>query len=85
MRVISAWVLALAVAFAFAVPGCFHPDKPSCAFSCGEGARTCPAGYTCGSDNLCHNPNSTAVCLIELIDASALETAPDAGSDLLPD
>jgi hypothetical protein len=59
-----------------AVPACFKPDHPACAFSCADPPHTCPSGYTCGADNLCHDPLSTGFCLLEPLDAAT----PDAGA-----
>lgn len=59
-----------------AVPACFKPDHPACAFSCADPPHTCPSGYTCGADNLCHDPLSTGFCLLEPADAAT----PDAGA-----
>jgi len=55
--------------------GCFKPDRPACAFSCATPPHTCPQGFVCGEDNLCHDPNSAGVCTIMVTDA-----APDDGS-----
>ena len=68
---------------AAAAPGCFHPDKPSCAFSCVEPPHACPTGFTCGDDGLCHDPTSAQVCLIDLVDAAATD-ATDAESAATP-
>jgi hypothetical protein len=57
--------------------GCFSPDKPSCAFSCAEPPHTCPTGFVCGADNLCHDPTSAAACRITFSDAAS-DTAQDA-------
>jgi hypothetical protein len=62
-----------ALLFAAAVPGCFHPDKPSCAFSCVEPPHTCPSGFMCGADGLCHDPTSARVCTIDLVDAATAD------------
>jgi hypothetical protein len=64
---------ALLLSSAAALPGCFHPDKPSCAFSCVEPPHTCPSGFTCGGDGLCHDPTSARVCTIEPIDAATVD------------
>ena len=56
---------------AAAAPGCFTPDKPSCAFSCLQPPHSCPSGFMCGADGLCHDPTSARVCTIELRDAAA--------------
>ena len=54
----AAAILAVATLGA-AVPACFKPDHPACAFSCADPPHTCPSGYTCGADNLCHDPLNT--------------------------
>ncbi len=76
-----AWLLAVVSVFVVgalgtAIPACFKPDHPACAFSCIDPPHTCPSGFTCGSDNLCHAPNDPGLCVIELPDAAA----PDAGA-----
>jgi hypothetical protein len=43
------------------VPGCFSPDEPLCAFSCGPGGK-CPPNYFCASDGYCHKDGYTAAC-----------------------
>ena len=58
-----------------ALGGCFHPDQPACAFSCAQAPHTCPAGFVCGDDGLCHDPTSTRVCLIEITDASVSDAS----------
>ena len=75
LHIAAAAVLAVA-ALGAAVPACFKPDHPACAFSCAAPPRTCTSGYTCGADNLCHDPNSTGFCVIEVADAAP----PDAGA-----
>jgi hypothetical protein len=56
--------LALAVAVAAAVvAGCFSPQQPACAFSCGP-AGECPTDYTCGGDGLCHRDDGVGQCLL---------------------
>jgi hypothetical protein len=68
--------VAVAGALGAAVPACFKPDHPACAFTCIDPPHTCPAGFTCGADNLCHDPNNPDICDIEL---PADAAAPDAG------
>ena len=60
-----------------AAPGCFEPDHPACAFSCAAPPHTCPSGFTCGADNLCHDPTSSAFCGFDLTDASVSDGAAD--------
>lgn len=75
------WLVALAVvalAAAAGVGGCFGPDKPACAFSCAEAPHTCPAGFVCGPDNLCHDPTSTGTCRITFGDAATIDAGEDA-------
>jgi hypothetical protein len=75
------WLVALAVAAlgaAAGVGGCFNPDKPACAFSCAEAPHTCPAGFVCGADNLCHDPTSTGACGITFGDAAITDAGEDA-------
>ena len=66
--------------FGAGASGCFNPDRPACAFSCIEPPHTCPTGFTCGADNLCHDPTSTAFCGLDLADASTSDGA-DAAQD----
>jgi hypothetical protein len=68
-------LLAFAAVAASAAPGCFNPDQPPCAFTCA--AQSCPAGYTCGPDLICHNPDNPGECDISPPDASP----PDAAAD----
>jgi hypothetical protein len=69
IAVLRAGLLALGLGGAGAASGCFHPDKPACAFSCVEPPYTCPDGFTCGADGLCHDPASTGLCTIEPVEA----------------
>jgi len=71
---LAAWVAAAGMSMS----GCFKPDKPACAFSCAEAPHTCPAGYLCLSDNLCHDPNSTGICGIVVLSDAGTDTG-DAG------
>lgn len=82
-----AWRLAVlavlaSAALGAAVPACFNPVHPACAFTCFDPPHTCPAGYTCGADNLCHDPNNQGFCDIELPDAA---TEDEGGADAEPD
>jgi len=83
----QAWRLAVLVilagaALGAALPACFKPDHPACAFSCIDPPHTCPAGYTCGADNLCHDPNNPGFCDLEMPDAAAPD---EGGADAEPD
>jgi hypothetical protein len=65
------------------VTGCFNPQKPACAFSCAEPPHTCPSGYLCGADNLCHDPRNTQACGIVVLSDAGADTgdaAQDAGA-----
>jgi len=73
----AALALALGVAGA-AFAGCFSPQQPACAFSCGP-AGECPADYTCGADDLCHRNDGVGQCLLAPQDAAADGTAAEAG------
>ncbi len=67
----------LGVTLALAAPACFKPDHPACAFSCIDPPHTCPSGYACGADNLCHDPNNLGTCAIVVTGDGA---APDTDS-----
>jgi len=83
------WLVALALgawaAAAAGLAGCFHPDKPACAFSCAEPPHTCPTGFVCGADNLCHDPTSTGSCRIIFGDADTGGDDADAAADATTD
>jgi hypothetical protein len=92
MRRASTWRLAalavfVAGALGAAGPACFKPDHPPCAFTCIDPPHSCPAGFTCGADNLCHDPTNPGVCDLSPAgdgaapDASGAETAADASPD----
>jgi len=69
---LAALAVFVAGALGAAVPGCFKPDHPPCAFTCIDPPHACPAGYTCGADNLCHDPNNPNFCdLSPAVDAAA--------------
>ncbi len=53
----------LLAAAAFALPACFNPQQPGCAFSC-AGDGLCPSGYSCGTDQLCHRDDGQGSCSI---------------------
>jgi hypothetical protein len=75
--------LAVAGALGAAMPACFKPDHPACAFTCIDPPHTCPAGFTCGADNLCHDPNNAGICDIDApADAAAADSG---GADAGPD
>lgn len=42
---------------------CFTPTYSDCAFRCASEDPRCPPGYECRSDNYCHLPDSTNICL----------------------
>jgi hypothetical protein len=69
-------LVAVAGALGAALPACFKPDHPACAFTCIDPPHTCPPGFICGADNLCHDPNNSGICDIE---SPADAAAPDAG------
>lgn len=46
-----------------AVAGCFHPQKPSCSYVCGDSTPKCPDDYECRADGYCHLIGSTDACL----------------------
>jgi hypothetical protein len=74
-----AGALALTLAMAAAAfAGCFSPQQPACAFSCGP-AGECPADYTCGADDLCHRNDGVGLCLLPPQDAASDAAASDAG------
>ena len=61
-----------AVAALALLPCCFHPEQPACAFSCLDISRSCPPGFTCEADGVCHDRNSQGTCSIPpLVDAGA--------------
>ncbi len=58
-------LLGLLLAGALALPGCFNPQQPGCAFSCADDAGgLCPSGYSCGTDKLCHRDDGQGTCAI---------------------
>jgi len=60
---------------AISIAGCFNPDQPVCAFSCGPD-NLCPDGYQCQADGFCHKAGHTGACPL-FTDAAV----PDLGSD----
>jgi hypothetical protein len=78
-------LLALVVAVAAtaaagaALPGCFSPRQPGCAFSCAADG-ICPADYTCGDDGFCHRDDGQGFCTLTPQNDAA-QDAGDAGVD----
>jgi hypothetical protein len=62
-------------ALAAPLAGCFNPQQPPCAFSCGP-ADECPEAYVCGDDHFCHRADGVGRCLLSPDDAGA--DGPDA-------
>ena len=63
LSVLSA--IALLVAAAAALPACFSPEEPACAFRCDDSANNqnrCPENYTCQADGYCHKNGTSSVC-----------------------
>lgn len=58
MRGCAPWLLALFSLFS----GCFSPRQPACAFACVAPPHSCPSGYTCGNDGICHSDNNQGEC-----------------------
>jgi hypothetical protein len=83
----AALAVLVAGALGASVAACFKPDHPACAFTCIDPPHSCPAGYTCGDDNLCHDPNNPGICDLAVpIDGAAPEAgALDAGPNPQPD
>jgi hypothetical protein len=77
MRAIS---VALVAAALVVLPGCFKPDHPACAFSCLDVSRTCPPGYVCEPDGICHDQQSQDLCSIEPV----TDAGTDEGTDTAP-
>jgi hypothetical protein len=50
--------LAVALAAAAAVAGCYKPDILDGGFKCATSGKACPEGFVCASDNLCRRPGS---------------------------
>lgn len=66
-------LLALAAVLTCAA-GCFSPDNPMCAFTCGDSVgngRHCPDDYECRADGYCHLLGSTGTCPFSTLDISA--------------
>jgi len=69
-------LLVVLAAAAVALPACFSPRQPACAFSCVTDGL-CPADYHCADDGVCHRDDGQGICtLLPQIDA-----AQDAGAD----
>jgi hypothetical protein len=60
MRGFAAALALLASATLFSA--CFSPQQPACAFSCAMPPGSCPSGYTCGADQICHSDNNQGEC-----------------------
>lgn len=58
----AASLLALA-ASGLLLSHCFTPTYSDCAFRCASEDPRCPPGYECRSDNYCHLPDSSNICL----------------------
>jgi hypothetical protein len=70
-------LLALAVVLcgaAWALPACFNPQQPGCAFSCATDG-ICPAGYSCGTDQLCHRTDGQGTCSVSHLGDASLNDA----------
>jgi hypothetical protein len=68
-------LLALAVvlcAAAWGLPACFNPQQPGCAFSCASDG-VCPAGYSCGTDQLCRRTDGQGSCSVSHLDDASLD------------
>jgi hypothetical protein len=66
------------------LPACFHPEQPACAFSCVEPPYSCPPGFTCEADGLCHDPNNPGLCALDPVLDAGQDTdgaGADAGTD----
>jgi hypothetical protein len=72
----------LLLALGLALPGCYSPSQPVCAFSCAADGL-CPAGYGCGADGVCHREDGQGTCEIpSQVDAARdADHDPDAGID----
>jgi hypothetical protein len=65
------------LALGLALPGCFSPRQPACAFSCAADGL-CPAGYSCGGDGVCHRDDGQGTCEIpSQVDAARDADVPD--------
>ena len=58
-------VFFFAAMLAAVAPACFHPDQPACAFTCVDPSASCPPGFTCEADGICHDQKSQGVCTID--------------------
>ena len=67
----------LLAAAALALPACFNPQQPGCAFSCANDGL-CPSGYSCGSDKFCHRDDGQGSCSITTDAASDAAKPADA-------
>jgi len=80
--------LAILLLGVLALPACFSPDEPPCAFSCGDN-NLCPNDYQCLADGYCHLHGQPGDCKYPDASAAAtdggdMSTMPvDAGADLV--
>jgi hypothetical protein len=65
------------LALGLALPGCYSPIQPGCAFSCAADGL-CPAGYSCGGDGVCHRDDGEGTCQIP----AQVDAARDAEADV---
>lgn len=70
----------LALLVPLALGGCFDPDEPPCAFSCGDNGA-CPTDYMCLSDGFCHLHGKPGACGFP--DAAQPGTDMHVGMDLM--
>jgi hypothetical protein len=68
-------VLLVAALVSFA--GCFEPDEPLCAFSCGDNGL-CPDDYMCLADGYCHLHGDPTACVFP----DAAVPVSDGGEDM---
>jgi hypothetical protein len=50
------------IAAVLVLAGCFSPDQPLCAYSCGDTDPKCPDNYVCLSDGYCHLHGDPTAC-----------------------
>ncbi|HTB57201.1 MAG TPA: hypothetical protein VLC06_04980 [Polyangia bacterium] len=76
-------LLVLLVLAVTPISACFNPAQPGCAFSC-AGDGSCPSGYSCGNDLICHRDDGQGTCLIQT-DAATDMAGIDAKTDTMSD